>query len=70
LTATRALPGQPAAARHASRSTHSPMGTISPVSSATGMNSVGVTEPRAAESQRSSASSPETRLALRSTSGW
>jgi hypothetical protein len=38
LTATDSLAGQATASMHAFRSTHSPSGTISPISSATGMN--------------------------------
>jgi hypothetical protein len=38
--------GQVAASRHAWRSTHSPIWLMSPVSSATGMNSAGGTMPR------------------------
>ena len=41
LIATRRSRGQLAASAIASRSTHSPIGTIRPVSSATGMKSAG-----------------------------
>ena len=44
--------------RQAVCSTHLPIGTISPVSSATGMNCIGATGPRSGCSQRSSASMP------------
>ena len=43
---------------HASRSTNSPSGMISPVASATGMNCPAVTRPRVGERQRASASTP------------
>jgi len=42
----------------ASRRTHSPMGTISPVSSAIGMNCAGETSPKVGWFQRTSASIP------------
>ena len=58
LTATFMRRGQFAASRQASRSTHSPIGTISPISSASGMNSAGDTRPRSGWFQRSSASKP------------
>ena len=41
LTATLMCAGHFAASRQALRRTHSPIGTISPFSSATGMNSLG-----------------------------
>ena len=47
----------------ASRITHSPIGTISPVSSATGMNSAGEIRPRVGWFQRSSASNEQMRFA-------
>ena len=56
LTATRTEPGQRAASRHAVRSTHSPIASISPHSSATGMKSAGETSPRVGWFQRISAS--------------
>ena len=46
LTATRTSSGQRAAWRQASRTTHAPIGTIRPVSSAIGMKSAGETRPR------------------------
>ena len=46
--------------RQPSRSTQRPIGTIRPVSSASGMNCVGGTRPRSGWCQRSSASTPET----------
>jgi hypothetical protein len=46
------------ACTQAVRSTHSPIGTISPVSSASGMNSVGEMMPRSGWRQRTSASTP------------
>jgi hypothetical protein len=46
--------------RQACRSTHSPKGTISPISSASGMKSAGETKPRSGWRQRSSASKPIT----------
>ncbi len=64
LTAMRAT-GSPSSThslawRQAVRSTHSPIGRIRPVSSATGMNSAGGTTPNSSLVQRSSASMPET----------
>ena len=53
----RALPGAHLA-RRPGRSTHSPSGTIRPVSSASGMNSSGGTSPCSGCCQRSSASTP------------
>ena len=49
---------------HAARSTHSPSGTINPVSSATGMNSTGPTSPRSGCAHRSRASAPIMRLSV------
>ena len=46
LTATLVLFGQVAASAQAWRSTHSPIATIRPISSATGMNSAGEIMPR------------------------
>jgi hypothetical protein len=62
--------GQVLAWRQASLSAHSPIGTISPVSSAIGMNSTGPTRPRSGWCQRISASNAEKRLVARSNSGW
>ncbi len=56
LTATRMSFGQVAASMQAVRSTHSPIDSISPQSSATGTNSAGETAPRVGWSQRISAS--------------
>ena len=70
VTAPRPSPGHPTASRQARWSTHSPSGTISPVSSATGMKAAGGTGPRTGWVQRISASSPVTRSPSRSTSGW
>ncbi|MEZ5133687.1 MAG: hypothetical protein R2699_01145 [Acidimicrobiales bacterium] len=50
--------------------THRPMPTISPVSSATPMNSLGWRSPRSGCSQRSSASTPLMAPVTRSTTGW
>ena len=52
------------------RNTHSPIGTISPVSSASAMKSVGCTRPRSGWFQRTSASSDTIFLRLRSKIGW
>jgi hypothetical protein len=60
LTASRRPSGQLAASRQASRSAHSPSGTMRRVSSATGMNSPGCTWPRCGWFQRKSASNPTT----------
>ena len=54
----------------AARSTHSPSGTISPVSSATGMNSIGPTSPRSGCAHRSSTSAPVPRPLCARTFGW
>ena len=59
-----------AASAMAARMTHSPSGTISPVSSASGINSSGMTSPRAALSQRIRASKPLCLPVDTSTSGW
>ena len=69
LTATRISPDQDAAAAQARRNTHSPIGTISPVSSATGMNSFGGMMPVSGWRQRSSASKPLTVRSCRSMNG-
>src|SRR5260221_3274203 len=60
---------QAAACAHASRSTHSPSGTISPESSATLRNSAGGTACPSRD-QRASASTPMTRDVANSTTGW
>ena len=52
------------------RSTHSPMGTIRLVSSATGMNSAGDTDPNSLLVQRSRASAPAMAPLVTSTWGW
>ena len=73
LTATWMRPSpaaaQPAASRQALRSAHSPIGTIRPLSSASGMNCAGDTRPRPGRSQRISASQPRTSPVARSTCG-
>ena len=56
--------------RQASRSTHPPMGTIRPVSSAVGMKSTGDTIPRSTCGQRISASKPMMSPVASSTIGW
>ncbi len=61
---------QRAAWRQASSSTHAPRGTISPLSSAAGMNSLGDTTPRRAWCHRTRASTPTMRPVASSTSGW
>ena len=70
LTATLTSPGHFAHSRQASRRTKSPISTISPISSATGMNSAGETMPRTGCGQRNSASQVEIRLVRRLKSGW
>ena len=52
------------------RSTHSPIGTINPVSSASGMNSVGEMMPRSGWRQRTSASTPTIWVLGTSICGW
>ncbi len=61
---------QRAAAAHASRTTHAPIGTIRPLCSAIGMNFAGETMPCTGCAQRSSASTATIRPDARSTSGW
>ena len=56
--------------RHASPATHSPIGTMSPVSSAIGMKSSGRTRPRVGSIQRISASVPMKRPRCKSMMGW
>ena len=56
LTATRTFSGHIAASAQAVRSTHSPIASISPHSSATGMKSAGLTAPRVGWFHRNSAS--------------
>ena len=51
-------------------STQLPIGTIRPVSSATGMNLAGATVPRSGCRQRSSASTPVISFVLRSSFAW
>ena len=64
------------AARHAApcaqacSSTHLPISVISPVSSASGMNSSGGTTPRTGWFQRISASTPVVLMSLRANVGW
>jgi hypothetical protein len=52
------------------RSTQSPSGLMSPVSSASGMNSTGGTMPRVGWRQRTSASMPMILPLLRHACGW
>ncbi len=56
--------------RQASLMTHSEIGAIMPVRSASGMKELGMTMPRSPSAQRISASTPTTSLVVRSTSGW
>src|SRR5271165_3673657 len=56
----RESPAQSLSREQAASSTHWPIGRISPVSSARGMNSPGETRPRSGQRQRSSASAPTT----------
>ena len=58
------------ASRQAARSAHSPIGTMRPLSSATGMKCDGGTRPRPGRCQRSSPSQPRTSPVRRSTCGW
>ena len=58
FTATKGAPGRQATCREASRKTHSPIGSMMPISSAIGMNSEGSTWPRCGRCQRISASKP------------
>ena len=55
---------------HASSRTQAPMLTINEELSATGRNSAGARSPRVGCCQRSSASTPLTRLEVRSMMGW
>lgn len=59
-----------AACRQAVSSTHWPIATIRPVSSATGMNSAGDSGPSSGLVQRNSASAPTVRPLRASTTGW
>ena len=70
LSATVIGSGQVAAARHASSITHSPIDGISPLSSATGMKTLGGTSPRCGWFQRISASKPISFCVLALISGW
>jgi len=64
------------AARHSlswrpiSSTTQSPIASIRPISSASGMKSFGGTSPPFGSCQRINASTPTVRASLRSTSGW
>ena len=58
------------ACRATSSITQAPSGSISPVSSATSMNSDGGTIPSSSSSQRASASTPSIAPVWRSTVGW
>ena len=69
LIATLIISGQVAAARTASSMTHWPSWSISPHSSATGMNTGGGMSPRLGWFQRISASNPTSFWVLASTSG-
>ena len=62
--------GSVESALQASSSTQCPSGTTRPVSSASGMNSLGGTSPRSRCSQRTSASTPRILLLESSTIGW
>ena len=70
LTETRTSAGHSAACRQAARSTYAPSGTMSPVSSASGMNSPGETTPRSGWRQRTSASKLRIVRLRASSSGW
>ena len=56
--------------RHACSRTQRPSGSISPDSSASGMNSIGLTSPRCGCCQRSSASTLASRPVCSSITGW
>jgi hypothetical protein len=56
--------------RHASRNTHSDSGPIKPLSSASGMNADGSTNPTSGSRQRTSASMPTICPLRISTCGW
>ena len=62
--------GQVTAWRQASRRTHSPIGTIRRVSSASGMNLPGLTKPCSSLCQRSSASKLISSSLCEPTTGW
>ena len=61
---------QAAAWRQAVCSTQRPSGTITPLSSATGMNSAGLTGPSSGQVQRVSTSRPVMRPLVTSICGW
>ena len=61
---------QRAAVRHTSARTHSPIGRISPESSATGRKSDGASSPRLGCSHRRSASKPASAPVRNDTTGW
>lgn len=61
---------QAASCRVASRNTQSPIAWISPASSASGMNTAGLTSPRPGCAQRSSASTRWICPVAKSTMGW
>lgn len=69
LTATRMPSGHFAARAQASRITQAPIGTIRPVSSATGTNSTGEMRPRFGWRHRSSASNEQMQFCSRSNKG-
>jgi len=52
------------------RNSHSPSGSVRPISSATGMNFSGRTRPRSGWRQRTSASTLRTSPVCRSSTGW
>ena len=58
------------ACRQASRTTHSPIGTIIRVSSAMGMKLIGSTTPTSGRFQRSSASTPTISFVATLICGW
>ena len=63
------LRAQIPACSNAAPTTHEPIGTISPLSSAESRNSSGGKRPRVGSSQRSNASTPQMRPLCRSTAG-
>ena len=70
FTATVRFSGQVAAVKQARRMTQAPICEIKPISSATGMNSVGVITSPSSVCKRSSTSKPSSFLPSATTMGW
>ena len=70
MASSRMVNAHHPAPRQAASSTHWPKGSMSPVSSAIGMNAAGGTRPRVGWFQRTSASMPVGRPVMVSTRGW